>query len=195
MAPAACDTICQHLKDFGRNPMDYDAIITGDLGSVGQTILLQMAESRGIDLSKNLLDCGMMIFDPESLPAHDDYAPDYVFIEYGSNDLGKVADNKTALSSAKAWLVKMRGLYPEAQKICILPDFTPCGREESQIRQDSYCAELKRICADFGIPAFSSAPLIPNLDVMFCADHVHFSEAGSAVFANRLLNAVRLSRS
>lgn len=134
---------------------------------------------------------GSMIFDPESLPTHDDYAPDYVFIEYGSNDLGKVPDNETALSSAKAWLVKMCGLYPEAQKICILPDFTPCGREEAQIRQDSYCAELNRICADFGIPAFSSAPLIPNLDVMFCADHVHFSEAGSAVFANRLLEAMK----
>ena len=134
---------------------------------------------------------GSMIFDPESLPTHDDYAPDYVFIEYGSNDLGKVADNETALSSAKAWLVKMCGLYPNAQKICILPDFTPCGREEAQIRQDAYCAELNRICADFGIPAFSSAPLIPNLDVMFCADHVHFSEAGSAVFANRLLEAMK----
>ena len=32
MAPAACDTICQHLKDFNRQPTDYDAIITGDLG-------------------------------------------------------------------------------------------------------------------------------------------------------------------
>ena len=25
MAPAACDTICQHLKDFNRQPTDYDA--------------------------------------------------------------------------------------------------------------------------------------------------------------------------
>lgn len=42
MAPAACDTICQHLEDFGRKPADYDRIITGDLGSVGQTILLDL---------------------------------------------------------------------------------------------------------------------------------------------------------
>ena len=134
---------------------------------------------------------GSMIFDPESLPEQDDYVPDYVFIEYGSNDLGKVADNETALSSAKAWLEKMCRLYPNAEKICILPDFTPCRSEEAQVRQDLYCIALKEICSELGIPAFFSAPLIPNLDVMFCSDHVHFSEAGSAVFANRLLEAMK----
>ncbi|MGN0142345.1 MAG: stage V sporulation protein AD, partial [Roseburia sp.] len=33
MAPAAADTICQHLFDFGRTAADYDRIITGDLGT------------------------------------------------------------------------------------------------------------------------------------------------------------------
>ena len=41
MAPAAADTICQNLMDFNRQPQDYDRIITGDLGYVGQTILLE----------------------------------------------------------------------------------------------------------------------------------------------------------
>ena len=35
MAPAASDTIYQNLEDFGRKPEDYDRIITGDLGEVG----------------------------------------------------------------------------------------------------------------------------------------------------------------
>ena len=42
MAPAACDLIYQHLKDFGRKPSDYDKIITGDLGTVGQHALLDL---------------------------------------------------------------------------------------------------------------------------------------------------------
>lgn len=46
MAPAACDTICQHLKDFNRQPTDYDAIITGDLGKVGQQILLKLVKTK-----------------------------------------------------------------------------------------------------------------------------------------------------
>lgn len=50
MAPAAADTIYQHLKDTGRTPKDYDQIITGDLGSVGQTVLKDLLLERGIDL-------------------------------------------------------------------------------------------------------------------------------------------------
>ena len=38
MAPAACDTIIRNLEDFERKEEDYDRIITGDLGYVGQSI-------------------------------------------------------------------------------------------------------------------------------------------------------------
>ena len=40
MAPAAADTIERHLEDFHVQPQEYDRIITGDLGSVGQTVLI-----------------------------------------------------------------------------------------------------------------------------------------------------------
>ena len=42
MAPAAADTILTNLKDFGRSPTSYDRIITGDLGYIGQSILLDL---------------------------------------------------------------------------------------------------------------------------------------------------------
>ena len=70
MAPAACDTIYQNLVDFGRSPSDYDAIVTGDLGSVGQTILLELLDKKGFDIAKQHLDCGMMIFDAQSQDTH-----------------------------------------------------------------------------------------------------------------------------
>ena len=41
MAPAACDLISQHFKDFRTTPEDYDRIITGDLGTVGKQILIE----------------------------------------------------------------------------------------------------------------------------------------------------------
>ena len=62
MAPAAADTIYQHLKDTGRTPKDYDQIITGDLGSVGQTILKDLLMDRGIDLKGRHDDCGILIY-------------------------------------------------------------------------------------------------------------------------------------
>ena len=63
MAPAACDTIYRNLMDFGRVPSDYDKIITGDLGSVGQKVLWDLMREKGMDISKVHMDCGMEIYD------------------------------------------------------------------------------------------------------------------------------------
>ena len=70
MAPAACDTICRNLEDFGRKPEDYDRIITGDLGEVGQKILLDFMRSSGYDLEGLHMDCGIEIFDKETQDTH-----------------------------------------------------------------------------------------------------------------------------
>jgi len=70
MAPAACDTIYQNLMDFGRRPEDYDRIITGDLGYVGQEILLELMKDRGFDISEQHMDCGIEIFDRERQDTH-----------------------------------------------------------------------------------------------------------------------------
>lgn len=66
MAPAACDTILQNLKDFERKESDYDRIFTGDLGYVGQSILFDLMRKKGKDIKENHADCGMLIFDRQS---------------------------------------------------------------------------------------------------------------------------------
>lgn len=65
MAPAAADTIRQNLEDFGRTPGDYDRIITGDLGIVGQKLLFDLLSEKQIDISKQHMDCGIEIYDSE----------------------------------------------------------------------------------------------------------------------------------
>ena len=70
MAPAAADTIFQNLQDFGRNPEDYDKIFTGDLGGIGQQILLDLLEQKGVQMSKVHEDCGMLIYDKEAQATH-----------------------------------------------------------------------------------------------------------------------------
>lgn len=70
MAPAAADLIYQHLIDFKRKPEDYDKIITGDLGKIGQKILLNLLKQNGFDISKQHMDCGIEIFDDESQDTH-----------------------------------------------------------------------------------------------------------------------------
>ena len=70
MAPAACDTIYQNLMDFDRLPKDYDKIITGDLGSVGQRILFDLLAEKGFDISEQHMDCGIEIYDSQTQDTH-----------------------------------------------------------------------------------------------------------------------------
>ena len=70
MAPAAADTIYQHLMDMGRSVEDYDRIITGDLGSIGQTILKELMGKKGIELKEAHEDCGMLIYDAGTQDTH-----------------------------------------------------------------------------------------------------------------------------
>lgn len=70
MAPAACDTIYRNLMDFNRQPKDYDKIITGDLGYVGRTILLELLKEKGFDITGVHMDCGIEIYDRETQDTH-----------------------------------------------------------------------------------------------------------------------------
>lgn len=63
MAPAAADTIRQHMEDFGRTPQQFDRIITGDLGQVGSQALCDLLAAKGIDIADRHMDCGTTIFD------------------------------------------------------------------------------------------------------------------------------------
>ncbi|WP_258359069.1 stage V sporulation protein AD [Moorella sulfitireducens] len=70
MAPAAVDTIVRHFQDTGRGPVDYDLIITGDLGRVGHEIATKLLGEQKYDVSKNYSDCGILIFDHERQDTH-----------------------------------------------------------------------------------------------------------------------------
>lgn len=66
MAPAAADLIENNLKDLDLEVSYYDRIITGDLGSIGSKILMDMLMEKGIDISCNHMDCGVEIFDAQT---------------------------------------------------------------------------------------------------------------------------------
>lgn len=70
MAPAAASTLEQHFIDFASQPEDYDRIITGDLGKIGQRVLIDLLRDRGYDISERHIDCGIEIFDGESQDTH-----------------------------------------------------------------------------------------------------------------------------
>lgn len=63
MAPAAADLIVANFKDLNADEKYYDAIITGDLGSIGSQILTELVKEKGYDISAVHMDCGSLVFD------------------------------------------------------------------------------------------------------------------------------------
>lgn len=65
MAPAAADTLSAHMRDMGRSFLDYDLVVTGDLGHLGRDLLIELLKEKGIDVvEERLFDCGCEIFSP-----------------------------------------------------------------------------------------------------------------------------------
>lgn len=69
MAPSACDTLCRYFSHY-HSPEEFDLIVTGDLGKEGSNILCDLMIANGIDIKDRHVDCGKIIFDPETSDTH-----------------------------------------------------------------------------------------------------------------------------
>lgn len=70
MAPAAAETIRRYLAATGKKESDFDYIVTGDLGNIGSSLLVELLEKQGIFVNKQHRDCGSMIFDGKTQDTH-----------------------------------------------------------------------------------------------------------------------------
>ncbi|MBQ8546405.1 MAG: stage V sporulation protein AD [Clostridia bacterium] len=70
MAPAAINTLKRFFLESEHSPDFFDLIVTGDLGYEGSEILKELLLSEGIDIRKNHVDCGLMVFDREGQDVH-----------------------------------------------------------------------------------------------------------------------------
>ena len=70
MAPAAAALLKIHFEDTGRTPQDYDVIATGDLGTVGRQLVVELLEKEGYHMDDRYTDCGVEIFDAETQDTH-----------------------------------------------------------------------------------------------------------------------------
>lgn len=65
MAPAAADTIAHYFEDTGTTAADFDLILTGDLAAIGSSLLCELLQREGVDISAKHNDCGLLMFDRE----------------------------------------------------------------------------------------------------------------------------------
>lgn len=64
MAPAATDTLYRHFLDTDTSPGDYDLILTGDLGSIGQKLFSHLVKESGYTLGAKHMDIGASMYKP-----------------------------------------------------------------------------------------------------------------------------------
>lgn len=62
MAPSAVDTLLKHLDATKTSIKDYDLVLTGDLGLVGEKIFKELLKAKGIKI-KNYMDSGTLLYD------------------------------------------------------------------------------------------------------------------------------------
>ena len=65
MAPAAAALIKAHFEDTQQGPDAYDLIVTGDFGSFGRELLIDLLKKEGYDIADRLIDCGCEIYSQE----------------------------------------------------------------------------------------------------------------------------------
>ena len=70
MAPSAADTLERYFRGSGHTPDSFDLIVTGDLGREGTGILRDLLAVQGIDISRNHVDCGCMIYSETESDTH-----------------------------------------------------------------------------------------------------------------------------
>ena len=70
MAPAAIDPLTSYFTETGKNPDDFDLILTGDLGMEGHSITLELMKENGYDLTGVYNDCGLLLYGCDSQDVH-----------------------------------------------------------------------------------------------------------------------------
>ena len=70
MAPAALKLILDYLQETNTTPEDYDLILTGDLGAVGASVVVELAQEHGVNLHQNYQDCGLLLYDRKKQDMH-----------------------------------------------------------------------------------------------------------------------------
>ena len=70
MAPAAASTLLRYFSLSGHDPHEFDAIITGDLGHEGGSLLCELLSAQGLDIRDRYDDCGMMIYSRQKQDMH-----------------------------------------------------------------------------------------------------------------------------
>ncbi len=125
-------------------------------------------------------------FDVKHLNNLPEFAPEIIFVAYGTNDW---TTEKNITATATEYFNKLTMLYPCAKIIDILPIWRTDIRIKNEIKKytfDDARNSIRNVCAKYdNVIVFDGFDYIPHFQ-NFYFDHVHPNELGYAYYADAL---------
>ncbi len=124
----------------------------------------------------------------EDLP----YAPDRVFVAYGTNDWSR---NREVAANADRYLQKLCAIYPEARIYVILPIWRGKLPEKEKTTKQTFLQMqqgLRAVCEKYAnVRVIDGLSLVPHETEFFVEDQLHPNDLGFTQYAKMLERAVR----
>lgn len=120
-----------------------------------------------------------------------DFAPDTVFVAYGTNDTNKFATLEEIAARCRAYLEKLITLYPRTAIRVITPiwrvtydDPKPFGH----VRLVGEC--IREEASALGLSVIDGITLVPKNE-LFMVDNLHPNDLGFSIYAHNLIRALQ----
>ncbi|MBP3314508.1 MAG: SGNH/GDSL hydrolase family protein [Clostridia bacterium] len=134
---------------------------------------------------------GAGIFNAKILGNTPEFDPELIVVAFGTNDWARSYTAATIENNMKAFLDKLKELYPDAKIIGITPLWRKDAGEKKAITFDEACALIKSIYEEYGIPCVDGEAMMGHDDKFF-ADDVHPNDEGHKEYAKNLIEEINV---
>ncbi len=132
-------------------------------------------------------------FDPniltDDVPKH--YDPELVIVAYGTNDWNLTKNREEMLTNAKAFFIRIKELFPNAQIAYISPIWRrDIGNNMVMGTFDACIQPLIAIAEECGLYHIEGLKLVPHLTDFLWDAWLHPNDAGFSFYAENLIKAI-----
>ena len=129
------------------------------------------------------------IFNASILGSTPEFDPELITVAFGTNDWARSYSAATIENNMRAFLDKLKELYPDAKIVGITPLWRKDADNKKAITFDEARALIKSIYEEYGIPCVDGEAMMGHDDKFF-ADDVHPNDEGHEEYAKNLIEEI-----
>lgn len=149
--------------------------------------------SLALDADSMIYGVGGGFFLPDAIDAFPDFTPDLVIVASGTNDFGHFQTADALFAAANETLARLAALYPDKPRVALTPIWRADLDEKTRpMGTFADCrATVARAARANGFAVIEGDALFPHDTSLFADGYLHPNGAGFAIYAERLLAALR----